>query len=115
MDRPPNTASRRALAAVIGVAALIAAACGGTTVDEVAANGAESTESTAAAESSSSTSTADAAPDATESEDAAEVAPVENLFPDVDVVNIQDGSTLNLAEELGGGDQAVLLWFFAPH
>ena len=41
--------------------------------------------------------------------------PTINLFPDIDVLNIADGATLNLASELGGGDAATLLWFFAPH
>jgi hypothetical protein len=41
--------------------------------------------------------------------------PVVNLFPDVDVLNVADGSSLNLAQELGGGDKATLLWFWAPH
>jgi len=48
-------------------------------------------------------------------EDAPAAEPVENLFPDVDVVNIADGSSVNLAAELGGGDKATLLWFWAPH
>lgn len=38
-----------------------------------------------------------------------------NLFPNVEVQNISDGSPLNLQEELQGGDLPVLLWFFAPH
>ncbi len=42
-------------------------------------------------------------------------ASTENLFPDVNVLSISDGATLNLSEELSGGDTAVLLWFFAPH
>lgn len=48
--------------------------------------------------------------------DAGPVAPApEHLFPDVDVVDIQTGATLNLASELAGGTQPVLLWFWAPH
>ena len=39
----------------------------------------------------------------------------DHLFPDIDTVNIVDGSTLNLADELAGGDTPVLLWFWAPH
>ncbi len=38
-----------------------------------------------------------------------------NLFPDVDVLNIADGATINLSDELAGGDRPVLLWFWAPH
>ena len=48
-------------------------------------------------------------------EEAAPEVAVENLFPDVDVLDIADGSTVNLAAELGGGDKATLLWFWAPH
>lgn len=54
-----------------------------------------------------------AAEDAGESDETA--APAVNLFPDIDVLNIADGATVNLASELGGGDKATLLWFFAPH
>jgi hypothetical protein len=39
----------------------------------------------------------------------------DNLFPDVDVQLVADGSTVNLKEELQGGDLPVLLWFWAPH
>ncbi len=39
----------------------------------------------------------------------------DNLFPNVNVTNITDGTPLNLQEELAGGDLPVLLWFFAPH
>lgn len=48
-------------------------------------------------------------------EDPASEESGENLFPDIDVVNIADGSTLNLAAELGGADRPTLLWFWAPH
>jgi len=73
----------------------------------------------AADESGASTdSSDDSAPTSAESESAADAPsaePIENLFPDVDVVNIADGSSVNLAAELGGGDKATLLWFWAPH
>lgn len=51
----------------------------------------------------------------TESSTTETTAPAVNLFPDIDVLNIADGATVNLATELGGGDKATLLWFFAPH
>ncbi len=40
---------------------------------------------------------------------------LDHLFPDVDVLDIQTGATLNIATELAGGDRPVLLWFWAPH
>jgi hypothetical protein len=82
--------SRSSLVATIVALGLIASACG--------------------AEDGSA-----AGDDATEGDAADDVAATENLFPDIDVVNIVDGSTVNLAQELGGGDKPVLLWFWAPH
>ncbi len=38
-----------------------------------------------------------------------------NLFPDLDVVSVATGESLNLKAELSGGDLPVLLWFWAPH
>lgn len=38
-----------------------------------------------------------------------------NLFPNVAVQNVSDGSAFNLQAELEGGDLPVLLWFWAPH
>ncbi len=38
-----------------------------------------------------------------------------SLFPNVSVQNVVDGSSLNLQEELQGGELPVLLWFWAPH
>lgn len=69
--------------------------------------------------SASTTTVGDAATTvapATGSEESAP-APEEtaNLFPSIDVVRISDGSTFDLATELGGGDLPVLLWFWAPH
>lgn len=46
---------------------------------------------------------------------ASDAAPAENLFPDVDVLDIPTGETVNLKAELAGGDTPVLLWFWAPH
>ncbi len=38
-----------------------------------------------------------------------------NLFPDIDVVSVATGESLNLKVELSGGELPVLLWFWAPH
>lgn len=38
-----------------------------------------------------------------------------NLFPDLDVVSVATGESLNLKAELSGGELPVLLWFWAPH
>jgi hypothetical protein len=42
-------------------------------------------------------------------------ASADHQFPDLDVVTVADGATINLAGELAGGDTPVLLWFWAPH
>jgi hypothetical protein len=60
-------------------------------------------------------STADTESSTPQSDGAAEDSTAVNLFPDLDVVRVDDGSPLNLAAELGGGDRPVLLWFWAPH
>ncbi len=39
----------------------------------------------------------------------------DNVFPNLDVLDIATGSTVNLSAELAGGDTPVLLWFWAPH
>ncbi len=108
---------------------LVAAACGAeaaTTIDaapadeqtssasdeESAVDQAES-EGPAADSDDAADSTADADAEPAESDDAAAVD--NHLFPDLDTVNIVDGSTLNLAAELAGGDTPILLWFWAPH
>lgn len=104
--RPPRTPS---LVGATVALALLATACG--------SGGADDTNTAAAVTA--------AAPDPASSAAASEAtseavgpeapAPAENLFAPVDVVNIADGSTLNLADELAGGDRPVLLWFWAPH
>jgi len=90
-----------------------AAACGSTetsstptlAAQEPAATEAPTTTGAPAAEVTNET-----AEEAVEEEEA-----VVNLFPDINVLNIADGATVNLAAELGGADKATLLWFFAPH
>ena len=106
---------RARLVAGLGVVTLLAAACGsGSSTTEVAANppATEAPQTTTANDTSEST-TAAVEPEGEVAE--AEPESQTNLFPNVDVVNVHDGSTLNLATELGGGDLPVLLWFWAPH
>ncbi|MDA3038761.1 MAG: hypothetical protein O3C27_04370 [Actinomycetota bacterium] len=48
------------------------------------------------------------------------MAPSDNMFPDIDVAVVGSGDTasretVNMKEELAGGDTPVLLWFWAPH
>jgi hypothetical protein len=45
----------------------------------------------------------------------ATLEPGGHLFPEVDVVRLAGEETVNLASQLADGDQAVLLWFWAPH
>ncbi len=101
-----------------------AAACGSTASSTAPTLAPQAT--TAAADDSSpddSSSVDDAAPASEAGDDAATdssaedeaAVPAINLFPDIDVLNIADGSTVNLASALGGADKATLLWFWAPH
>lgn len=45
----------------------------------------------------------------------ASLAPGTHLFPEVEVVRLAGEESVNLASLLANGDQAVLLWFWAPH
>ena len=110
---------------------LTAVACGGgETTSDSASNDAEADASAVEAEGGVESDSAQPASDAEPASDAGsdsdaepasdeessdDGAAAENLFPDVEVVNVSDGSALNLAAELGGGDTPVLLWFWAPH
>jgi hypothetical protein len=110
-----RAAPRRGLVAALLALALGLAACGD---DSTEASGA-TTETAAPAATAGDDAAGDQTDEATASTDgdASDQAdvPGENLFPDVDVVDISDGSTVNLADELGGGTKPVLLWFWAPH
>ena len=75
----------------------------------------DSAPTSAESESAESESAESESAESESAADAPSAEPIENLFPDVDVVNIADGSSVNLAAELGGGDKATLLWFWAPH
>lgn len=123
----PRAAMRwRGMAALLAFS-LGAAACGSTessTTPTLATQApsveVESAEVDAAGPANSADTTETTVPSADETaveaiEDEETAAPVANLFPDIDVLNIADGGTVNLATELGGGDKATLLWFFAPH
>ncbi len=125
--RAPRRLGARALALTLGLA-LTAAACasGGETssVPTLGTTAAPAAEADAASESSEApaepdeTPTADAEGDAAAAEEAPTVgpeAPPVNLFPDVNVIDLDSGETINLASTLGGGDKATLLWFWAPH
>ncbi len=113
-----------ALAVALSVGA---AACGSSATDTATGTAPDSATNTSATDTEAADSS-DAGDDAVSQSQASsddeepaadpesdqEVAPVENLFPDVDVVTVA-GAELNLSEELAGGDKAVLLWFWAPH
>lgn len=126
MSAQPTESGRRTIANVRTVAMLLAlsigaAACGATETSTTPTLATQAP-STVVEESSAFAPPADEPeeveadePDAAAADEAETTAPAVNLFPDIDVLNIADGGTLNLAAELGGGDQATLLWFFAPH
>lgn len=126
MSAQPPQSRRRAIANVRTVAVLLAlsigaASCGSTETSAtptLATQVTTTTTTTVVEEESAFTPPADE-PSAENGDSAVDetetAAPVVNLFPDIDVLNIADGGTVNLATELGGADQATLLWFFAPH
>ena len=99
LARPPASPRKaRFLVAVLAVAAITAAACGGD--DE-----------------NSQVGTAPAAPAADPAPapqpDPAPAGPVNDL-PEVDVVNVVSGETL-LLSSLAPADRPILAWFWAPH
>ena len=96
----------RRLVALAGALALGAAACGGST---------ETAVDIAAPSSSTADTTTGAAGGTGSTAGSSETSAGENLFPDIEVVNVADSSTLSLSQELAGGDLPVLLWFWAPH
>ena len=97
---------------------LVAAACGSEadSVDVVSEGTAPETSTESSDGTQAPTTETDGPVVSSQDEDDETAAPVENhRFPDLNTVNIVDGATLNLAEELAGGDTPVLLWFWAPH
>lgn len=88
---PARIAPRRRSIIAVGLAAsLLLAACG---VDQPAETAAIATPAAPAGATGEAT----------------------NLFPDLDVVSVATGESLNLKAELSGGELPVLLWFWAPH
>ena len=131
--------SSRGLAAVALGTALFAAACGGDATEtsagdesvtepadggsqEAADQSADDPEAGSAdagdQDSGDDTDSGDGADDGSDGQPAdgdESAVEAENLFPDLEVIDIVDGSTVNLSQELFGGDTPVLLWFWAPH
>lgn len=122
---------RRWPAAIAGLALLISA-CGSTsTTESVSSGGADDDTGTSIADSSDDQSSDDepvngaddgdgAGEDgkstpASESESVTEGAVPAVNVPAVEVLDIADGSVINLADELAGEDRAILFWFWAPH
>ena len=93
---------------------LAAAACGSGDAGSAAPTLAPSSDSSADDSSATETAAADDSA-AAGGADASAAEPAVNLFPDIDVLSVTDGSSVNLAAELGGSDKATLLWFWAPH
>lgn len=93
------------------VVALIAAACGSSPPEASSPTAATSPTSATSSGSSSTISSNPSSDTATSADSAAS----ENLFPDIDVAVVGTGDTVNLKQELAGGDTPVLLWFWAPH
>ena len=105
----------RGLIVIACTLSLLAAACGGSATESapvVAASETANTQSTADTEAVDGNS-GDA--DGEAASVAGDPEPVTNLFLDIEVVRVDDATTLNLATELGGGSLPVLLWFWAPH
>lgn len=111
---------RRSLVVALAALAVIASACGGAGSETATADPTEPTEAPPTTARAVETTATDATVTDAAAEDEAtapgsESDPGENLFPDIEVVDVADGATINLSSELGGGDLPVLLWFWAPH
>jgi hypothetical protein len=122
MDLYKQSLPRRAslLGIVMGVA-LIAAACGSSDPVTEASAPADETDTSTSSSAAPTTDDADGAQaEPSDSETAEETTPpaadaTPHVFPDLSTTSIVDGTTINLADQLAGGDTPVLLWFFAPH
>lgn len=101
--------------------ALTVAACGADTAstteaaDQSGDTGSASVASDSTTAATEATAADSSSTEAAPAEAAGPSAPVGHTFPDLNTVNVADGSTINLAQELAGGDTPILLWFFAPH
>lgn len=113
-DMFPPVTSKWRLVAVLLALSIGAAACGSTATSTAPTLAPQATNAVADDGSPDESAPDDAATTDSAPQDEA-ASPAVNLFPDIDVLNIADGATVNLAAELGGADKATLLWFFAPH
>ena len=103
--------------------ALVAGACASDSPDATEAGADTSSAETAAQSETTAAAASDTSSDTQAADGGAEPEPeIEgpspigpHSFPDLDTVTISDGATVNLADELAGGDTPILLWFFAPH
>lgn len=93
----------------LAAGALTAVACGGST-STAGGNASDTLPANIPDAPAESDATADAAEPSAEPELAAD-----NLFAPVEVLEVNTEETFNFAETIGGGDKAVLLWFWAPH
>ncbi|MCP3992095.1 MAG: hypothetical protein GY724_23695 [Actinomycetia bacterium] len=113
MPKVTRRGQRRRLIALAGAIAMVGAGCGGAEiVGDTTAQGPAADGVGTGPAADEGTSEAPEAPGPSESSNAGAET---NLFPDIEVVNISDSSTVNLSTELAGGDLPVLLWFWAPH
>jgi hypothetical protein len=105
-------------AGVVVAIALLGAACGSGSADLDTAATTGSSVETAPADATTEGPAPTAEPSTTGQAAAEPEGPQpvpDHAFPDLDTVDIADGSTVNLADRLAGGDTPVLLWFWAPH
>ncbi len=126
-DRGPATlVVRRRWPAAVAAVAILVSACGtDSTNDDASARGDGASVAASSGDEGDAAAPADdaAAEPADEgegapesaSEPATEVAAAAVNVPAVEVLDVADGSVINLAEELAGEDRAILFWFWAPH
>ncbi len=105
---------------------MAASACGsGSTTTDAAPAGESSSASTStdngsaeddSTEPSSGTDTSTTASSADEGEEPA-ADPTATLanYPQVDVIDLGSGETVDFAEQVAGGSLPTLIWFWAPH
>ena len=114
--------------ALLAAAAVMVAACGSAestrTIEQAATERSQAQETTgesagdaapAGSESGADASVDESANNGAEAEQVGPALPIDHLFPDLETVRVTDGATINLADELAGGDTPILLWFYAPH
>jgi hypothetical protein len=127
-DRVLGFVLRRRWPVVAAALALAVSACGtDSTTDDASAQGDNGASVAASSEDrGDAAETADDGGDAaadtdgegapeTASEPETEAAAAAVNVPAVEVLDVADGSVINLADELAGEDRAVLFWFWAPH